>query len=655
MIARPRFPVHRRLSAALGGLLALPAPHLLAGGIAAEPVDIAPVVVTATATERKLDDAPASMTVITREELGQRPIQDLSDALRGTTGVTVGGIGLSRRGIRIRGMDSEYTLTLVDGRRVNAASDAIAHADFDLGWIPVEAIERIEVVRGPMSSLYGSEALGGVVNIITRRATDEWKGSATYNGGVVEGGLGGGSYQAGIYAGGALIRDELGLSFYGETRRRDDIADPLDRRLSEQEGRRSRSGNLVLTWTPGEAQRIDFGHLQGNEKRWRDALQAGAAPYVYETVDHVDRTQTSLSHRGRWQWGESLLRAYRSTLERTNRRSLGEATRPQDLGEDTVDGHASVGLGERHRLTIGGEWRREQLDDSSVAASGHAGSIQRALFVQDEIDLTADWSLVVGNRSDHHQQFGWHQSPRAYTVYHLGEGFTLKGGVGSGFKAPSLKQLSPEYSAVGGGGRFTIYGNPGLKPETVTTWEVSAGWRGQGWSLEATAFQSRLEDLIQTLCVADCGIRGREVRNYVNVAEARIRGAELSGRLELPAGFSFDANYAWLQPRDLGTGLPLTERPRHSGAATLAWNHRNFRAGLRSEYKGTQWQTADTALVELPAYTLWSLDLGYRISDRVSLRGSIENLGDERLNESSALYAYPETGRYYNVGISLGF
>lgn len=652
---RSRFPSLRRSAVAIGSVLALSAPYLHAGVADAGATDMAPVVVTATATETPLNDAPASMTVITREELQQRPVLDLSDALRGTPGVTLSGVGLTRRGIRIRGMDSEYTLTLIDGRRVNAASDAIAHADFDLGWIPVEAIERIEVVRGPMSSLYGSEALGGVVNIITRRATDDWKGSATYNGGIVGGGLGGDTYQAAVYAGGALIRDTLGLSFYGETRRKDDTADPADERLSEQEGREAHSGNLVLTWTPSEAQRIDFSHLQGEEKRWRNALQAGAAPYVYETVDHIDRAQTSLSHRGQWQWGESLVRAYRSTLERSNRRSRGAATRPQDLSEDTVDGHASVWLGERNRLTIGGEWRRERLEDSTVAASGRAETRQRALFVQDEIDLTPDWSLVIGNRSDHHQQYGWHQSPRAYTVYHLSERFSLKGGVGSGFKAPSLKQLSPEYSAVGGGGRFTILGNPDLQPETVTSYEIGAAWQWQRWSLEATAFQNDLEDLIQTICVSSCGVRGREVRNYVNIAEARIRGVELAGKVELPAGFAVDANYTWLQPRDLTTDLPLIERPRHSGAATLAWAHADFRMGLRGEYKGTQWQTSGTALVKLPAYTIWSLDLGYRITDRVSVRGSIENLADERLNESSALYAYPETGRYYNVGINLSF
>lgn len=642
----------RGLALAMGGIATVHAAAAQAGG---EATDFSTIVVTATATERNLADVPASMTVITREELQQRPVLDLSDALRGTPGVTLSGVGMTRRGIRIRGMDSEYTLVLVNGKRINAASDAIAHADFDLGWVPVEAIERIEVVRGPMSSLYGSEALGGVVNIITRQATDEWKGSLTFNGGVVDGHLGGDTYQAGVYAGGPLIAGKLGLSFYGETRRKDASTDPLDERISEQEGRRADSGNLVLSWTPAEGQRVDFSHLEGNEKRWRNVLQAGAAPYVYETIDRIDRSQSSLSYRGQWLWGETGLRAYRSALDRTNTRSRGTATGPQQLTEDTVDGHASLWLGERHRFTVGGEWRREQLDDLTVNTAGHDETVMRSFFLQDEIELAPDWSLVVGNRSDHHQQFGWHQSPRAYTVYRVNDHVALKGGVGSGFKAPSLKQLSPGYSAVGGGGLFTIYGNPDLRPETVTTYELGADWRGQDWSLAATAFQNDLEDLIQTLCVADCGIRGREVRNYINVAQARLRGVELTGRTTLPAGFSLDANYTWLQARDRVTGLPLVERPRHSGATTLKWEYARFRTALRGEYKGTQRQTSGAFQVDLPAYTLWSLDLGYRITDRVSVRAGVENLGNERLSDSSTLYSYREVGRYYSAGINVAF
>lgn len=136
------------------------------------------------------------MTVVTGEELRERPVRDLASAIEGTPGVQLTGIGLGRRGISIRGMQPDHSLVLVDDMRVSNSASAVAHSDYELGWVPAEAIERIEVVRGPMSSLYGSEALGGVVNIITRRATDEWRGSFSTFGALTEHGLGGNPLKA---------------------------------------------------------------------------------------------------------------------------------------------------------------------------------------------------------------------------------------------------------------------------------------------------------------------------------------------------------------------------------------------------------------------------------------------------------------------------
>lgn len=617
--------------------------------------ELDPVVVTATATDRLASDAPASISVITREQIHARPVLDLSDALRGTTGVTVAGVGFGRRGIRIRGMDPEYTLVLLDGQRVNAASDAIAHADFDLGWMPAAAIERIEVVRGPMSSLYGSEALGGVVNVISRRATDAWQGNVVYNGGVVGGNRGGNTTQAGLYAGGALVPGTLGLSVFAEHRQKDATRDPADERLDEQEQRRVNTGRAVLTWTPDDKQRIDLSHLEGSELRRRNALQAGTAPYVYETVDDIRRQQTTVSHQGDWNWGQTRFSAYQSRLERENRRDFGEATRPQDLRDDIVDGRATLDLGDSHRISVGGEWRRERLDDASAAASGQVEAIQTAVFLQDEIQITDSLSVVVGDRADHHSEFGWHHSPRAYAVWHLTDAFTLKGGAGTGFKAPSLKQLSPEYSAVGGGGRFTIVGNPLLKPEKNTSYELSGAWQQDGWSVQTTLFQNDLKDLIQTVCVRSCGVRGRELRNYTNVAEARIRGVELSGTVPLTEALRLEANYSWLDTEDKQTGQQLNERPTRSGAASLVWEHGALQATLRGEYIGPQKQASGTAQVTLPDYGLVSLDTRWAITPKLSLVVGVDNIADKRLDETGALYAYPETGRYVHAGFDLAF
>ena len=140
--------------------------------------------------------------------------------------------------------------------------------------------------------------------------TDEWQGNLVYNGGVVGGHRGGNATQAGLYAGGALVPGTLGLAVFAEHRQKDATKDPADERLDEQEQRQVNTGRAVLTWTHAEGQRVDLSHLEGNEFRKRNALQAGTAPYVYYTVDDIRRQQTTLTHQGDWSRGQTRFNAY---------------------------------------------------------------------------------------------------------------------------------------------------------------------------------------------------------------------------------------------------------------------------------------------------------------------------------------------------------
>ncbi|MFV3075459.1 TonB-dependent receptor domain-containing protein [Niveispirillum fermenti] len=623
---------------------------------AADPSLAPEIVVTATATPHTTVTSPATASVITKDELARRPVQDLADAVRGTPGVTLTGVGLSRRGIALRGLSEEHTLTLVDGRRVNVASAAMAHTDFDLNWVPMEAVERIELIRGPLSSLYGSEALGGVINVITRSPTDKWQGIAKLDGGLREDGKGGATHQAGAWLAGPLVQDILGISLSGRLHRRQNTPDANEPRLTALEGRDSLSGSAALTWTPDAAQRIDLTYGRGDEERWRNAQQAGASPYFYESIDDIDREQMSVSHKGNWDWGHTEIQAYRSQLDRVNSRSRGAATQPSRLTDDIVDGHVSVPLLGNHLLTAGGEWRREELRDSTVNAAGEADTDHAALFIQDEITLTEGMSLVLGNRADHHAEYGWQHSPRAYLTYAVTDALTVKGGGGRGFKAPSLKELSPGYSAVGGGGQFAIVGNPDLDPEINTSYEVGAEYRPGGWALRGTLFQNDLKDLIQTLCTAFCGQRGRERRTYQNIDRARIRGAEMGGEVTPIDSLTLSANYTWMATENRVTGLSLAERPRHAGNVAAEWTPiAPLTARVRGQYVGKQVVYSGAIANQLPDYTLWSLDVSWRLTDAVTLRANVENIGDEELAAQSALYSYSEPGRSYNLGLSVSF
>nr|WP_244230053.1 TonB-dependent receptor [Pseudomonas khazarica] len=616
-----------------------------------------PTVVSATSTKRALKDVPASVAVITAEDLSRRPVRDLKDALRGSEGLQFNGIGMSRRGISIRGMSSEHTLVLIDGKRISPSAGAIAHSDFDLGWVPVEAIERIEVVRGPMSSLYGSEALGGVVNVITRKATDTWLGSGFVEGGVREDGLGGQTHQAGGYVSGPLLPGVLGLALNAESQRQQETPDFDSRNLSELEGRNGNSGGATLSWTPDDAQRIDFGYESGRERRWRNSETGGGASRDYESTDIIERERWSLVHSGDWLWGSSQLRAYRNQLERKNSRSGGVApSGPQRLTDSVVDGNLSVPLLDMHRVTLGGEWRKEELEDRSVNARGEDEALHRAVFLQDEIAFSPAWSLTLGSRFDKHEQFGWENSPRVYLLHHLDDHLTLRAGVGKGFKAPSLKQLSPGYSAVGGGGRFTIVGNPDLQPETNTSYELGADYQARGWSLSGMLFENDVEDLIQTVCVASCGVRGRELRNYENVDKARIRGVELGAGVDLSSTLSWKLNYTYLDARNRTLGQRLGDRSRHLANSVLQWQPTStFEAQLRTEYIGSQLTYSSNVAYSLPAYSLWHLEMSQKLSSNLTLRGGIENIGDERLADQSERFVYAEPGRTYHVGLVATF
>lgn len=617
------------------------------------------VVVTAVRTEQPIADAPATMSVVTGTELRRRPVQDLAEALENEPGVSINGIGMTRRGVSIRGMSNEHVLTLVDGRRINDAAANMAHVDFDLGWVPSIAIDRIEVVRGPLSALYGSEALAGVINVITRRPSERFEVSALGLAGFRDG-QGGDSAQVAALVGGPLTED-FGVVAWGEYRYRDRTQSLTDARQSELEQRRALSGSIIAWWEPIAGQRFEIGQAVIDDDRARDTVTTSAPVTYYEYQDHVTRAQTYGSYTGTWRWGEVRARAYRSVLERINERDRNQVpTQPTKVTNSVADASVLINLFTGNRLTLGGEHRHETLRDATVNATGFESVDHDALFVQNEWDIAGGVALTTGARFDHHPDYGWRVSPRAYLVVTPVEGLRLRGGFGEAFKAPSLKQLSRGYITVAAGGRFIITGNPDLKPETSTAYEFGASYVGKGWNVGVTLFRNDLRGLVQTICVEFCGIRGKERRAYVNVNRARTQGVELSAEVQPLSTLTLDASYTHVDPRDISASRELAERPNDTIKVRLAWEPLPGTAfNIRGRYIGKQtiYQTVGTATnaVRLDAYDLWSLDASHALNDRLTLKAGVDNLFGKRLAETSALYSFAEPGRVFFVGLGANF
>lgn len=627
-------PTRCRLAAAVALALALPG-LVFAETEGVPATELPPVTVTATMSEHDVATAPASITIIPRQEIEESNSTDLFEALRGTPGITLSPRGVGgRKGLALRGMDGKHTLTLIDGRRITPSDDAIGHSDFEYGWLPMSAIERIEVVRGPMSTLYGSEALGGVINIITRQPRDRWIGSAALSGTNHTGGDGGDGHRASVFAAGPL-GDRVGLRVSAENSRSSAIPLKEDRRYSEIEGRSADAGSIAANFRLTERQTIDLGWSQGRENRFfNDVTTPGVA---FQSLYLLDRAHGHLSWRGDFGGWTGQLRAYQSELDIRNKRTMGVApTRPQYMRDQVIDGFATMRLG-GHSLTFGGELREETLKNPGLVG-GVDDATHKALFVQDEVALGKQVILTAGVRVDHHEFFGTEASPRVYLVWEASPGLVIKGGYGHAFKAPTLKQVSPSY--VGAEGPHTFLGNGDVQPEKSDSVEIGADWTNGPLALRATLFHSEIDDLITQRLIDRVGIR--ETYLYENLDRARITGVEAGASWAFARGFNLVSDVVLLRAKDRTTGDRLPDRPKVSWASRVEWRGGDWNARVGFEHIGSQ---LNKGFEDLPSYTLWDASVARRFGKYLSLRAGVENIGNVRLAERSPEFRYAERGR----------
>ena len=622
--------------------------------LATEMTALEEIVVTATTREANLQTAPASVSIVDQEELTLRAAADLAQALQGEAGVQISGVGQSRNGVSLRGMHIEHTLFLLDGRRIASTNAIIAHSDFELTWLPAAAIEQVEVVRGPLSSLYGSDALGGVVNVITKKPGDELIGSINLNSSIPHNSTGGEEVNANLYMSVPLIDGKLGVAMFGDYFNRDELASDLNNSVSNVEAREAATGRVNLVFTPTDNQQVDLIYSISDDRRWRN-FQRG--PSIFRSDDDITMRQMALSHKGDWNWGGTQLNVYRNDALRINQRNGRPGTRDQRVIDTIIDGYGNFSIGDRQHITIGGQVRSELLEDEYVAEDGDIRAEHRAVFIQDEVDLTDRLSLVGGFRADHHSFFGWETSPRAYMVYQPIAGLVIKGGYGEGFKAPSLRDLSPDFEVALASGAIRWIGNENLHPELSRTYEASVSYQADRWFVSGGVFKNELENLIASACIAgNCNVFFGRTLQFDNIDLAEIAGAEVSFNAALPAGFSIDLNYTYLDTEDTTTGEKLANRSRHSAYGALTWTGQNdLNVRLRAQYTGVQRAQAFGPAQMLPDYVFVFAEMAYPLRDKLRIVAGIDNVMDVRLAKKSPLFGVNIPGREYRLSLSYDF
>ncbi|EMO5887519.1 TPA: ligand-gated channel protein [Proteus mirabilis] len=627
------------------------------------------LVTTASGFKQTVEDAPASVSVVTREQLETKSYRDVTDALKDVPGVLVTGGG-SSSDISIRGMDPKYTMILVDGKRV-ASRETRPNSDnsgIEQGWLPpLPAIERIEVVRGPMSSLYGSDAMGGVINIITRKAQKEWnfslRGDTTLTERKNEGNTGQGSF----YAAGPLIDNVLGLKLQGQYSHRGE-----DRRVDGYNRQITASGGGTLSWTPDEKNTVEFEFKKDNQHRDSRVgysksaeLVKGKAPQ--SSFTDYELTHYALTHDGVYDFG--TMNTYVQRDESRN------PSRKMDYDDTTVRNQTVFMFGD-HMLSVGGQYRYEELKDEGNKLKGN-NKLDRyswALFAEDEWTLTNDFALTAGLRMDKDENFGTHWTPRVYGVWHLADEWTLKGGVSTGYRSPDLRQATATWGQATGGGRYdaVIYGNPDLKPEKSVTEEIGIIWDNRdNLNASITIYNTDFKDKIMERRVCDkdsskpCKASDGfgHVYDFVstreNVDKANMRGVEVTANWIISPEWNLAANYTFTDTEQKSgdfKGKPLNKQPRHMANATLNWETTpemetwariNFR-GKTSDYLSRTSMAKST-----PSYTFVDVGTSYSLTKQLNLIGGVYNVFDRRIERDN--YGSTLEGRRYNIGLNYNF
>lgn len=563
---------------------------------AEDAVEVKPVVVTATGYEQYIADAPASISVITKEDIAKVPASSVTDLLKNVEGVSITGSSPNDTDIVIRGMPGEYTLILVDGKRQNTRETM----NRGTGGVqsnmipPLEAIERIEVVRGPMSAVYGSEAMGGVINIITKKVPEKWSGSLTLGTVQPKDGDIGTTFNRQFWIGGPIVKDKVGFQLYGEMndRNEDDVYYPGSA-TSGSNGKEDENITAKFTITPDSRNEIN---VEGGYDTLTYERTAGKslADTAASTKSEHTRKHWSVSHDGKYGSATTSLVLSQEIAELENWTDGTKSAVVPELTNSTLDAGLSYNF-MKHTLRTGGQLMKAEIEGigKQDSISGYPTNTDDvsidsyALYLEDEYFLTDKLAITAGVRMDDDERYGSNWTPRVYTVYKLTDRWTLRGGVAMGFKAPSVRQTTEGYCMTTGGGTQqagTLCGNSDLDPETSVTEEVGIRYDAPtGMNFGFTVYNNDLKDKVSSFStgVVDPLVPSRYIYVYDNIDEVNMRGVEVTFNMPLTKKLKFGANYTYTDSERKGgepaydgsslDGKPLDKTPEHMFNAQLDW------------------------------------------------------------------------------------
>ena len=571
------------------------------------------VIVTATKTEHTLGDVPVAAEVITKEEIKAKNIKTVQDALKYLAGVKINKNSShwgDKGKVQFQGLDEKHTLILVDGQRILGGHKSAV----DLQQISIEMVERIEVVKGPASSLYGSDAIGGVINIITKSAPEEPFVSASTS-------FGSRGTQTHEVSCGAK-KDKLG-SFLNYTYRESEGVSKKTDQYWE---------NIFQT---------------SFEYEFTPESKLTLKPYYSEhRMKYEGRKQQRLSLNSIWEWAPDELSKLNLRGSWFNYKHW-TADKSSNWHTDSYETEINYSrlIMDIHTLTGGYHYNREDVDDKGKAYK--ADQTLHSFFVQDEIDFEP-FTLVLGTRIDEHDKWGTEVNPKASLLYKATEDFKLRASFGTAFRGPSLSKLYADGWRMG---PYLVHANPDLKPEESIGYQAGAEYIFSEKLLgKLSFFRNEVEDLISYRIVK----AGRPPWDlyWKNIDEARTQGVELSLASQIIDNLTARLGYTFLDTEDKNTKKELIERPEHKLTLEFDWiiPEIDLNVNLSGEYIGRRY--ADAANTDrLGGYTIFNLALTKDIGENASVFARVDNIfGKKNISDE-----YDIDGTEFLGGVKIKF
>ena len=653
------------------------------------------VVVTATRTENDVKKVPASTQVITQEDIKRGGATSVRNALSMYANIfqksKVRGGG---HDIIIRGMETKHSLVMVNGRRISNEADANGLGNaMSLDRININDVEKIEIVRGPSSALYGSEAMGGVLNIITKPSKEQtlltglehtsedtshwWHADtgrignfsmtldARFN--KINRSMPDTATESDPYGTAQTYNASLNyyvndhsyvnayMDYYSQ-HLKTDMGTPAMKpiTLTTSSGKMSLSGQAMLEGTGSKAFKQKNYGISWNGKTDKNdwQIQAYMSKFNWSTTSST-KVLGSIPPAG-------MEGMFNYLLQKKN---------TYDFNHDehnmwAIEGRDSLRVNDHHRVTFGAEYVKDKVAGTGLGSNGDGvhnitengktkSSSEKTLssyaaYLQDEIEY-GKWFIVPAIRYDHHSAYGSHTSPKIGVTYNATDHFRIKANYGDGFKAPSVSQLYYDLDMEMGRGNWVhLTGNPNLKPEKSKSWDLGVEAEfGKGYG-SLTYFDNDVDNLIASIPKGKDS-NGHKLHRYENVNKARIKGLENTLGYRFNDTLEFKVTSTLLDAKDTSAGKDLTQRARLSqiyqliyddhkdtGWSAVLWNQLDYKF-----VTGKAWEGGESVK---KSYSLTNFSLTRKVNKDTRVYGSVQNIFDKK-DEDCDL-----DGRFWSIG-----